>query len=411
MRREDALEPSREQMTELVLEKGHFTSAQEIIPLRAACGRVVSQPIYARNTLPNRPVSHMDGIAYRYADYQACGGDCRDWQEGREYQFSNTGVAIPEQYDTVTVIEDVEVSADGQLHILHAPQRQGNNVAPEGSRMHSGQLLLAANTTLTASHLGLLATGGVMEVPVYCRPKIGIIPTGDELVPADVPLQPGKNVECNSIVLSALVESWGGEAVVWPIIPDEKDYLISVTQQALESCDIVIFNAGSSKGRKDFAPEVLNAVGEVYAYEVAHGPGKHTSFTIADNGKPVLGLVGPTGGAELTAEWYLRPLIDKYLHRPTVAPQRLTVELMEETKAHVPFDFFMALTVYRRADGSYCAWPGGGPGRGPRITKDGQTTNAVLRIPGGKVFAAGEQAEVELRIPSEWLPDIALRQE
>ena len=121
-------------------------------------------------------------------------------------------------------------------------------------------------------------------------------------------------------------------------------------------------------------------------------------------------MVGPTGGAELTAEWYLRPLIDKYLHRPSVAPLRLTVELMEQTKAHVPFDFFMPLTVYRRAYGNYCAWPGGGPGRGPSITKDGQQPNAVLRIPGGKVFVAGEQAEVELRAPLEWLPDIALRQ-
>lgn len=410
MRREDALEPSREQMAALVLEKSHFLSAQELIPLRSACGRVLAQEAYARNTLPNRPVSHMDGIAYRYADYQACGGDCHAWQEGREYQFSNTGVAIPEQYDTVTIIENVEFSAQGQLHITCAPEQQGSHVAPAGSRMQPGQLLLAANTTLTPAHLGLLATGGVMEVPVYCRPRVGIIPTGDELVPADVPLQPGKNVECNSIVLAALIESWGGQPVVWPIIPDEPDYLISVTRQALESCDIVIFNAGSSKGRKDFAAEVLNTIGEVYVYEVSHGPGKHTSFTVADNGKPVLGLVGPTGGAELTAEWYLRPLIDKYLHRPSVAPLRLTVELMEQTKAHVPFDFFMALTVYRRADGSYCAWPSGGPGRGPRLTKDGQQPNAVLRIPGGKVFAAGEQAEVELRAPLEWLPDIALRQ-
>lgn len=411
MNRADAFEPSREQMLALVLEHSHFISAQETIPLRAACGRVLAEPVYARNTLPNCPVSQMDGIAYRYADYLACGGDCRHWQEGREYQFSNTGVAVPEQYDTVTIIEDVEFSAEGELHLLRAPQAAGEHIAPAGCRMQTGQLLLTAPATLTPAHLGLLASGGVMQVPVYRRPRVGIIPTGDELVPADVPLQPGKNVECNSIVLAALIESWGGQAVVWPIIPDQRDYLISVTRQALHSCDIVVFNAGSSKGRKDFAPEVLNAVGEVYVYEVAHGPGKHTSFTVADNGCPLLGLVGPTGGAELTAEWYLRPLIDQYLHRPSIAPQRLTVELMAETKAHVPFDFFMALTVYRRGDGSYCAWPGGGPGRGPRITRDGQQPNAVLRIPGGKVFAAGEQAEVELRIPSEWLPDIALRQE
>ena len=359
---------------------------------------------YAVNTLPNRPVSQMDGIAYCYADYQTCGGDCHDWQEGREYQFSNTGVAIPDGYDTVTLIEEVRFDAQQRLSILRAPQYQGCNIAPAGSRMQAGQLLVAAPTTLTPAQLGLLATGGVRQVAVYCRPRVAIIPTGDELVPADVPLQPGKNVECNSIVLGALVESWGGEAVVWPIIPDEVAYLTSVTEQALDSCDIVVFNAGSSKGRKDFAAEVLNRVGEVYVYEVGHGPGKHTSFTVAKNGKPLLGLVGPTGGAELTAEWYLRPLIDKYLHRPVVPPERLTVKLMEETKAHVPFDFFMPLTVYQDDDGGYCAWRGGGPGRAPRITKEGQTTNAVLRFAGGQVFAAGELAEVELRIPRAWLP-------
>lgn len=402
-------QPERQEMTELILSYSKFDSAQELIPLREALGRVNSRPLRAVNTLPNQPVSHMDGIAYRYADYQAAGGDCRAWQEGVDYCFSNTGVAVPQQFDTVTLIEDVDFSGGG-LRILRAPAASGEHIAPVGSRMQSGQLLVAADTLLTPAHLGLLASGGVMQLLVYKRPRVAIIPSGDELLSAEAPLQPGKNVESNSIVLSAQITSWGGEPVVWPIIPDDPDFLSDVLRQAVDSCDIVILNAGSSKGRKDFAAEALNRVGEVYVYEVGHGPGKHTSFTLAQNGKPILGLVGPSGGAELTAEWYLQPLICKYLHKPVLPPPTVTVRLMQEVKAHVPFEFFMSLIIYRQPDGSYWAWPGGGPGRAPRLRGDGQLPNAVLRIPGGRVFAAGEYAEAELRLPEALLPQLSAQQ-
>ena len=409
MRREETPQPNREEMTQLVLSLSRLSSRQETVPVSQAVGRVLAKEARAVHTLPNRPVSSMDGIAYRYEDYLACGGDCRGWQQQREYEFSNTGVAVPEHLDTVSLIEDVAFDQDQRLTILRPPAGCGDNIRPAGSRLQAGQLLIAADTVLTPSHLGLLASAGLRQVAVYRRPQVAIIPTGDELIPAGLPLPPGKNVECNSLVLSALIQSWGGQPVVYPIIPDDLEQLTNVTRQAVADYDMVVFNAGSSKGRKDFAAAVLNRIGEVYVYEVGHGPGKHTSFALADNNTPVLGLVGPTGGAELTARWYLRPLIYRYLHKPLPAPELLPVRLMEQVKAHVPFDFYMQLVVYAEEDGRYCAWAGGGPGRGGAVNGSGHCPNAVLHIPGGKIFAPGEVAEVELQVPRCWLPSVTQR--
>lgn len=397
-------EPTREEMIELVLDRSKLPGSCETISALNAAGRVLARDVYAVNTLPCRDASRMDGIAYRFEDYQLCGGDCTGWVEGSDFCFSNTGVAIPSEFNTVTLIEDVSFDEEGRLHILQPPTAPGDNVVAAGTNMQTGQLLIAANTVLRPTHLGLMASAGVRLVEVFKRPRVGIIPTGDELVPAMVPLQDGRNVESNSISLSAMLEQWGAKPVVWPIIPDDVDYLSSVVKQAVETCDIVILNAGSSKGKKDHAIEVLEGLGEVLVHEVAHGPGKHTSFTIAFNETPIVGLVGPSGGAELGALWYVRPLVNKFMHCPTPAPDTLKVTLLQKASAHVDFDFFMGVVVYRKEDDSYVAMPLGGPGRGPHLTGDGIIANATLRIPGGIVYESGCEVVVELREPVECLP-------
>ncbi len=397
-------EPTREEMVRFVLERSELPGACETVDAFHAVGRVLLRDVHAVNTLPNRDSSSMDGIAYRFENYRRSGGDCSRWIEGWDFCFSSAGVAIPSGFDTVTLMEDVSFDGKGRLRILRPPSSIGDHVVPSGSSMRAGQLLIAAGTVLCPTHLGLMAAAGVRSVDVFRRPLVGVVPTGDELVPAMVPLQDGRNVESNSVLFGAMIEQWGAEPVIWPIIPDDVDYLSSVVRQAVEACDIVILNAGSSKGRKDHAIEVLEGLGEVLVHEVAHEPGKHTSFTIAFDGTPIVGLVGPSGGAELGAEWYVRPLVDKCLRRPTPAPDTLKVTLLERASSPVDIDFFMGVVVYRLEDGSHVARPLGGSGRGPRFTGDGIVANATLRIPGGEVYEAGSEAEVELREPIERLP-------
>ncbi|MCR4962957.1 MAG: molybdopterin molybdotransferase MoeA [Firmicutes bacterium] len=377
-----------------------FTPEQEIIPLEQGTGRVLAQDAYSLNELPNAAVSRLDGIAYRFADYQRCGGDCSQWQEGRDYVFSNTGVAIPPDYDCVTLIEDCQFDAAGALRITAPPQGTGQNISPAGSRMQTGDILLRRGQVLEPAHLGLLAEGGFARIAVRKKPVVAFIPTGDELIPRHALLPKGKTVESNSLVIGEWIRRWGGEPYIFPIVPDDLDLLSQALRRALSCCDIVVLNAGSSKGRKDFATDAMNSVGEVYVYETGCGPGKHASFALSPDGKPILGLAGPPGGAALTAGWYLAPLICQYLGKPLAKPGTIRAILLDEAKAHVPFEFYLPVTAYRRADGVYVAQPHGHGNK----NRPAFIANAILPIPGGRRFAPGEEVELELQTSREYLP-------
>ena len=399
MAREDAVIPGREEFIALSCSLTEFSPETERVYLKESLGRVTAGDTYAVNTLPNRPASRMDGIAVRFDQVIRDQGKTEAWELGREYVFSNTGVAVPDAYDTVILIENVSFDRQGRLRIHQLPEAKGACVQPCGKVMQKGELLLPASTCISPSRLGLLAAGGIQQVEVLARPRVAVIPTGDELVPFNIPLPPGKNVETNGLVLEAYLKEWGAEPVLYPIIPDDKERLFQALEQAVAQSDVVLFIAGSSKGSHDYAKAVLERAGKVYVYEVAHGPAKHTSFTLA-MGKPVLGIVGPPGGAELTAEWYVKPLLCKYLRQPVPLPQKLEVELLEEIKAHVPFDFYTRVEVTKRANGYFAKGINGFQTSRANSCRKG---NAVLHIPGGKVLIPGERALVELRVPLEYI--------
>ncbi|MEQ8201120.1 MAG: molybdopterin molybdotransferase MoeA [Syntrophomonadaceae bacterium] len=396
---------SREDILRLLLEHSRFQPRVETIPVRASLGRITAFGITALNTLPNSPSSQMDGIAIKSANLGTglaidltSPGDkipgIGNWHEGREYVFSNTGVGIPEGFDTVVPIEAVEIDPRGRLSINQKPT-PGQNVIPPGSMIQTGEVLVPANFQLGPAQLALLAAGGRREITVRAKPRVAIIPTGNELVPAGSPLPQGKNVEFNGIMIEAQVAAMGAEARLYPITPDNPEDIRRVLEDALAWADIVILNGGSSKGTDDRALEVLASIGQILVYEGDFGPGKHTTVTMAGT-KPIIGTVGPTIGAEYGVEWFVKPLINKYLSIPTAAPEVLAVELLDDIAAPMPFDFYIRLEV-QQLDGALVAQPV--PVRGAGLVRQ-MMANAVLRVPGPiKGFKAGETVEVELRQP------------
>lgn len=389
---------SRQEALRLILERSHFEARLEIIPVREALGRVTAREILAKNTLPNSPTSGMDGIAIKSVNLSGDIPNTDDWQEGLQYVFSNTGVGIPDDYDTVVLIEDVEFDEAGRLRILTLPQ-PGQNVRPVGEAMQVGDALVPAHFCLGPAQLGLLTAGGVNEVEVLQRPKVAILPTGNELVPAGVRPPRGKNVESNGTMMEAQVKILGAEPRLYPITRDNPDDLVRVLKDALAWADIVIFNGGSSKGSDDRAIEVLESIGEILVYEVDYGPGKHTTLTAAGS-KPIVGAVGPMLGAEYAVEWYVAPLINKYLFQPNIALRRLKVKLLEDIDGPMSFDFYIRLVVQQCDEGFEAKLAGArnGPIARPMMA------NAYLRIPGEvNGYKVGEVVEVELRYPLEWI--------
>ena len=383
---------SRSETLRLILSRSRFKPRVEMLPVREALGRITAQETLAINTLPNCPTSTLDGIAIKAANIVKGKLVTDHWQEGVDYVFSNTGVGIPNGYDTVVLIEDVEFDEKGKLKIASIPT-PGQNVQPAGKKMKAGDVLIPAHYCLGPSELGLLTAGGITEIAVLEKPRVAILPTGNELVPVGESVPRGKNVEYNGIMMEAQIKTMGGDPRLYPITRDNPEDLATVIKDALDWADIVILNGGSSKGSDDRALDVLATIGEILVYEVDYGPGKHTSMTIAGT-KPIVGTVGPTVGAEYAVEWYVWPLLGECLFQPTSEPGRVQVKLREDIPSST-IGFYTRLKL-EQVDGVY--WAKQIKGFMPLASH--MLAQAVLYIPTDvKCYRAGDLVEVELRYP------------
>lgn len=313
----------------------------EQVALTSAFGRVLARDVHATTDIPNVLTCGMDSIAVHWSDFENLAGgelpDTSSWTRGVEWEFANTGVAMPEGFDTAIVIEHVEVSEDEQhVTIAAAPSKQFAGTRPAGSQMKRGDVAAAAGCIITPDVAAAIAGAGHSSVSVVARPRVAFIPTGNELVPANLPFAPsapakyaatGHTFESNSLVVQGKVKAWGGEYVPFDIVPDEYDAIKEAVAHAAEVADIVVLNAGSSKGSDDWSVEVLEEMGDIICHQTNHGPGHHSSYAVV-NDTPIVGISGPAGGASFTLNFYLRPVMRAFLGLDP-APERIPARLAQ----------------------------------------------------------------------------------
>lgn len=341
--------PSREMMKKFLIEQIDFKRNFEVVDLYNAVDKVSAEDVKAKVVLPKLPVSKMDGIGVCFADFKNGIPDTKNWQEGKGYIFANTGCVVPEPYDTVILIEDVRF-IDGKLKILAKPETKGQLIDPLGSLIGKDEVLVNKYEKITAPQVGLLASGGIKEVKVIARPKIAFIPTGDELVSwqsEDYPVD--KNIESNSMMLSAFCKQYQADLTIFPIIPDDKEKIKEALTKASEIADIILINAGSSKGTKDFTLDLLETEGEVLVYELGCRPGKHSSFS-KFNQKPVLGIAGPPNGAELAMRFYLKAIMQAYYHQKLSSLETVNVIVDFDFTAPKNADFCLQVHIFKQDD-------------------------------------------------------------
>lgn len=341
--------PSREMMKKFLIEQIEFKRKIETIDLYNAVDRVSAEDVKAKVVLPKLPVSKMDGIGVCFSDFESGIPNTENWQEGKEYIFANTGCVVPEPYDTVILIEDVRF-IEGKLKILAKPEKKGQLIDPPGSLIGENEILVNKYAKITAPQVGLLASGGIKEVKVIARPKIVFIPTGDELVSwqnDDYPID--KNIESNSMMLSAFCQQYQADLTIFPIIPDDKVKLKEALTKASDMADIVLINAGSSKGTKDFTLDLLETEGEVLVYELGCRPGKHSSFSKFRQ-KPVLGIAGPPNGAELAMRFYLKAIMQAYYHQKLSSLETIDVIVDFDFTAPKNADFCLQVHIFKQND-------------------------------------------------------------
>ncbi len=354
MYHEPSFEPVRQEMMQLLKKHIRCTEKKELVSLTEADGRIAAEDICAPYSMPNRRTSGCDGIAVRFSDFAKGMPDTSSWKKGNEYVYSNTGVAIPDQYDTVLPIEEVVLSETGSLSLRSVPPEQGSEVNPIGSQILEGELILAKGEEIRPDTIGLLASAGFTCVSVMARPKVTFIPTGDELVPSGFPVPAGKNVESNSLMVCAYLKRFGANAVSMPVIPDDPDAIRNALTTAITASDLVIIGAGSSKGTKDYTMDVLETLGTVIVQELGVAPGKHCGLTMAGH-IPVLGIPGPPGGARLITRYYAKAAVD-LLYTGQILPPESVSAILDEDVSPKWIDFMQPVSLYEK-DGILYAHP------------------------------------------------------
>ncbi len=287
---------------------GDLTGSMEEIPVLDAVGRVTWEAIFARFCDPVYNASAMDGIAV-VAEHTFSATDVEPLtlQPETDFVYVNTGNEIKHPFNAVIMIENALQKEDGSVSII-APAYPWEHVRTVGESIVSGDLILPSRHKIRPIDLGALLAGGITTVKVYRKPRVGIIPTGNELIEDPALLEPGRLMESNSRVFAALTEEYGGEPNRYHIVRDNPDLLRQSILTAVQENDMVIVNAGSSAGSKDYTVHIIGELGEVVHHGIAIKPGKPTILGVVQ-GKPVIGIPGYPVSAYLVFDLFMRPLI------------------------------------------------------------------------------------------------------
>ncbi|MCS7010255.1 MAG: molybdopterin biosynthesis protein, partial [Anaerolineales bacterium] len=392
---------------------------KEEIPVdEHALGRVLAEPVWAKICSPHYHAAAMDGFAIRAE--QTAGAQPSSpvrLQVGPEARYVDTGDALPEGFDAVVPIEQVE-ALDEKGEILSDNIRQPaairlraamtpwSHVRPLGEDIVATQLVLPAGHVLRPVDLGAIAAAGCTTIQVARRPRVAVLPTGTELKPLGQPLNPGDILEYNSLVLAAQVNAWGGEATRFPITPDDFEAICARVRQAAQGHDLILLNAGSSAGSEDFSAKVVMALGTLLVHGVAVRPGHPVILGLLQSeiGElsrtvPIIGVPGYPVSAALTGELFVEPLLARWLGRHPQYPLRARARLTRKITSPAGDDDYVRVAL-GEVDGNLLAAP---LSRGAGVITSLVRADGLVLLPRGVQGAeAGEQVEVLLyRMPAE----------
>ncbi|MBW3582586.1 MAG: molybdopterin molybdotransferase MoeA [Euryarchaeota archaeon] len=297
----------------------------EEVGLEDAVGRVLVDPVVAAVDVPAFDRSAMDGYAMRAEDtygagplsprrLRLIGRHHAGVQEGVKVEIGTclqvaTGSPLPPGADTVVMVERTREAERDVIEVL-VPHTAGKNVALRGSDVQAGSEVLPSGSRLLETHVATLAAVGVDQVRVRRRPRVAVVPSGEEIVPVGRPLGPGQVHDSNGPGITALVTRLGAEAQPVPIVGDTDAALRDAVRSALAEADLVVFTGGTSAGERDLLGDVLAELGEVVFHGIRIRPGKPVLCARID-GKTVLGLPGYPASCLLTAHLFLGPLIER----------------------------------------------------------------------------------------------------
>jgi len=413
---------------------GRFAETEELTP-QDSLGRITAEPVFARISSPHYHCSAMDGAAVRAEDTFGASTATPVRMGKGQFCIVDTGDPIPAEFDAVIMIEDVREIDEDTIEIIAAAS-PWQHIRMAGEDIVATELILTRGHKVRPIDVAAMLSGGVRSVVVKKKPVVAIIPTGDELVePGDLksPLahllqeveygerifQRGEIIDSNSYMLEAIVSEWGSKPRRLPIVEDDYEKIKSVIRQAAAESHVVLISAGSSAGREDFVPPIIEELGELLVHGVSISPGKPTALGVVD-GTPVLGLPGYPVSMAIAAESFLRPLLCRMLGIPV--PSRLSVSASVARKVASKLgseEFVRVKLSYAEPQAALTLIPPGVDAgrdarapvsrivatplaRGASVLNSLVRADGIMRIPSNSEgLVANETVEVELMRPLE----------
>lgn len=386
----------------------------EQVAVGEALGLVLAAAVTAAEAVPPFANSAMDGYAVAAADTVGASQGApvrlpvvaevaaghpatRPLLPGEAMRIF-TGAPMPDGADAVVMVERTERLDDGAAVAIRAGATVGDHVRPVGDDVRPGDGLLAAGETLTAGHLGLLATVGVTSVAAHRRPRVGVLSTGDELVTGGGPLAPGQIRESNGRTLLALLEEDGLDPVDLGLVADDEAAITAAIERGAATCDAVLTSGGVSMGDVDLVRVVLDRIGDMRWMQIAIRPAKPFAFGLVREGTPVFGLPGNPVSSMVSYELLARPALRRMAghtpprwHRPiTAAVAADGLRRRPDGKLHLA-----RVVGERRDDGVLLVRSAGGQGS-HHLTAMARAHGLAL-VPDGDGIEAGEAVRVLLR--------------
>ena len=387
------LEKAREDYLELLRSRG-FAPEVETVPVTGAHGRISARAVYAAICAPHYPASAMDGIAISADKSFGAGETCPVTLKEGQFTLVDTGDPIPEGCDAVVMIEDVVRQSDGCVK-LFAPAAPWQHIRQIGEDICAGEMILPSFSRVSPAAIGSMLAGGVMELEVLRRMVVGIIPTGDEIVPPTSSPGAGDIIEFNSSIFTAMLSDWGAEAVTFPIVPDKKELISAAVEDALERCDAVLLVAGSSAGREDYSASVIEELGELLYHGIAIRPGKPAILGCRGR-RPIMGVPGYPVSGIIVLEELMKPIVDEWYRRSPAGREYAEATLSRAVISGLKYREFVRVRMGCVGD-KLMATP---LSRGSGVVSSFMKADGILEIPQGlEGLEAGSRVSVRLLRP------------
>lgn len=363
----------------------------EKVPVSESLGRITAEPVTAMLSSPFYHSSAMDGYAVKYQEtFGASETSPKKLKLGEQAVYVDTGDPMPDVFNTVIMIEDVNVH-EGHIEITE-PATPWQNVRVIGEDIVATELILPENHRIRPVDVGAMLAGGYVDINVRRKPKVVIIPTGTEIVEPGTNLKRGDIIEYNSRMLGGLVSEWGGEPVRFRIVPDNIDVLKEAILEAHKAGDMVVINAGASSGSEDFTSRAISETGEVILHGVSIKPGKPVILGMVKN-KPVLGIPGYPVSAFITFNLFGKPVIYKWQGIEMEPAEVLRAALSRQAASTLGQEEFLRVKIGKVGD-KFIATP---VSRGAGVLMSLVRADGFVRIPAmSEGIGAGSEVDVEL---------------